>query len=74
MLRRFAPLRKRFAFVAGNDVLVSGADFAHNTGMPLKLYELVGTDPSRPFSPFCWRERLLDAFDGLARKSPSYYG
>jgi len=34
-------------------VLVSGADFAHNTHMPLKLYELVGTDASRPFSPFC---------------------
>ena len=26
--------------------------------MPLKLYELVGTDPSRPFSPFCWRTRM----------------
>jgi large subunit ribosomal protein L4 len=26
--------------------------------MSLKLYELVGTDPSRPFSPFCWRTRM----------------
>jgi glutathione S-transferase len=39
-------------------VLVSGVAFAHNTHMPLKLYELVGADPSRPFSPYCWRTRM----------------
>ena len=26
--------------------------------MSLKLFELVGTDESRPFSPFCWRTRM----------------
>jgi len=25
--------------------------------MSLKLYELVGADAGRPFSPFCWRTR-----------------
>jgi hypothetical protein len=23
---------------------------------------------------YAWRERLFDAFDGMARKSPSYHG
>ena len=34
---------------------------------PFKL--LMEDDPV-----YGWRERLLDAFDGLARKSPSYHG
>ena len=33
---------------------------------PFKL--LVEDDPV-----YAWRERLLDAFDGLARKSPGYH-
>lgn len=33
--------------------------------MALKLFELVGTDASRPFSPFCWRTRLALAHKGL---------
>ena len=37
--------------------------------MPLKLYELVGTDPSRPFSPFCWRTRMALAHKGLSAET-----
>jgi glutathione S-transferase len=37
--------------------------------MSLKLYELVGTDPSRPFSPYCWRTRMALAHKGLSAES-----
>ena len=37
--------------------------------MPLKLYELVGTEPSRPFSPFCWRTRMALAHKGLSAET-----
>jgi glutathione S-transferase len=37
--------------------------------MTLKLYELVGTDAARPFSPFCWRTRMALAHKGLPAKS-----
>src|ERR1700741_2651642 len=37
--------------------------------MTLKLYELVGTDAERPFSPFCWRTRMALAHKGLAADS-----
>jgi glutathione S-transferase len=37
--------------------------------MSLKLYELVGTDPKRPFSPFCWRTRMALAHKGLPAES-----
>jgi len=30
-----------------------------------KLYELVGIDETRPFSPYCWRTRLALAHKGL---------
>jgi len=33
--------------------------------MSLKLFELVGTDESRPFSPYCWRTRMALAHKGL---------
>jgi len=33
--------------------------------MTRKLFELVGTDPARPFSPYCWRIRLALAHKGL---------
>lgn len=33
--------------------------------MTRKLFELVGTDPSRRFSPYCWRTRLALAHKGL---------
>jgi glutathione S-transferase len=33
--------------------------------MSLKLFELVGTDEQRPFSPFCWRTRMALAHKGL---------
>ncbi|RJF67449.1 glutathione S-transferase family protein [Rhodopseudomonas palustris] len=33
--------------------------------MTLKLFDLVGTDPARPFSPFCWRTRMALAHKGL---------
>ncbi|WP_035655127.1 glutathione S-transferase family protein [Bradyrhizobium sp. STM 3809] len=37
--------------------------------MALKLFELVGTDPGRPFSPFCWRTRMALAHKGLTADS-----
>ncbi len=37
--------------------------------MNLKLFELVGTDTSRPFSPYCWRARLALAHKGLSADS-----
>src|SRR6202140_4330987 len=37
--------------------------------MPLKLFELVGTDEERPFSPFCWRTRMALAHKGLSAES-----
>jgi len=37
--------------------------------MPLKLYELAGTDAARPFSPFCWRTRMALAHKGLSADS-----
>ena len=35
----------------------------------LFLFELVGTDASRPFSPYCWRTRMALAHKGLAAES-----
>jgi len=35
----------------------------------LKLFELVGTDQARPFSPFCWRTRMALAHKGLTAES-----
>jgi glutathione S-transferase len=37
--------------------------------MTLKLFELVGTDIGRPFSPFCWRTRMALAHKGLSAES-----
>jgi glutathione S-transferase len=37
--------------------------------MPLKLFELVGTDQARPFSPYCWRTRMALAHKGLGAES-----
>lgn len=37
--------------------------------LSLKLFELVGTDASRPFSPYCWRTRMALAHKGLAAES-----
>jgi len=37
--------------------------------MSLKLFELVGTDAARPFSPYCWRTRMALAHKGLAAES-----
>jgi glutathione S-transferase len=37
--------------------------------MTLKLFELVGTDTTRPFSPFCWRTRMALAHKGLSAES-----
>ena len=42
---------------------------AQNVPMTLKLFELVGTDTARPFSPFCWRTRMALAHKGLAAKT-----
>ncbi|MBV8926824.1 MAG: glutathione S-transferase family protein [Bradyrhizobium sp.] len=33
--------------------------------MTLQLFELVGTDAGRPFSPYCWRTRMALAHKGL---------
>jgi glutathione S-transferase len=35
----------------------------------LKLFELVGTDDRRPFSPYCWRTRMALAHKGLEAAS-----
>src|SRR5260221_4203971 len=37
--------------------------------MTLKLFELVGADAGRPFSPFCWRTRMALAHKGLAAQT-----
>ena len=37
--------------------------------MSFKLFELVGTDDARPFSPFCWRTRMALAHKGLEAAS-----
>ena len=37
--------------------------------MTLKLFELVGADVGRPFSPFCWRTRMALAHKGLSAES-----
>ncbi len=37
--------------------------------MSLKLFELVGTDAARPFSPFCWRTRMALAHQGLSAET-----
>jgi glutathione S-transferase len=37
--------------------------------MTLKLFELVGTDAERPFSPYCWRTRMALAHKGLSADS-----
>jgi glutathione S-transferase len=37
--------------------------------MSLKLFELVGTDEGRPFSPFCWRTRMALAHKGLSAQT-----
>ena len=33
--------------------------------MARHLFELVGTDTDRPFSPYCWRTRMALAHKGL---------
>ncbi|RIY03540.1 glutathione S-transferase family protein [Aureimonas flava] len=33
--------------------------------MTIRLYDLVGSDPSRPFSPHCWKVRMALAHKGL---------
>lgn len=33
--------------------------------MPIKLYELVGADETRPFSPHCWKTRMCLAHKGI---------
>src|SRR6266853_1882838 len=37
--------------------------------MAIKLFELVGSDEARPFSPFCWRKRMALAHKGLSAQS-----
>lgn len=37
--------------------------------MSLKLFELVGQDAARPFSPYCWRTRMALAHKGLTAES-----
>ncbi|HWK65083.1 MAG TPA: glutathione S-transferase family protein [Rhizobiaceae bacterium] len=34
--------------------------------MPILFYDLVGSDPSRPFSPHCWKTAMSLAHKGLA--------
>lgn len=37
--------------------------------MALQLFELVGTEDDRPFSPYCWRTRMALAHKGLEATS-----
>src|SRR5271155_2525327 len=37
--------------------------------MALKLFELVGADATRPFSPYCWRTRMALAHKGLGAET-----
>ena len=37
--------------------------------MTLKLFELVGADAARPFSPYCWRTRMALAQKGLSAET-----
>lgn len=37
--------------------------------MALKLFELVGRDAARPFSPYCWRIRMALAHKGLSAET-----
>lgn len=37
--------------------------------MSILLYELVGSDPARPFSPHCWKAAMALAHKGLAYES-----
>lgn len=37
--------------------------------MTLKLFELVGLDAARPFSPYCWRTRMALAHKGLSAET-----
>jgi glutathione S-transferase len=53
----------------GNDELNDVHSFAEAISMSLKLFELVGTDETRPFSPFCWRTRMALAHKGLSAAS-----
>src|SRR3979409_1911056 len=43
--------------------------FAQDVDMAIKLFELVGADDARPFSPFCWRTRVALAHKGLSAQS-----
>jgi glutathione S-transferase len=50
-------------------VLARPRPFAQNAHMTLKLFELVGTDAARPFSPFCWRTRMALAHKGFSAQT-----
>ena len=50
----------------GND---DKGDARKGRSMTIKLYELVGTDETRPFSPYCWRTRMALAHKGLSAQS-----
>jgi len=61
---------KTQAFIGGNkpdyaDYIVFGGFQWARVVSPFRLLE-------EGDSVYAWRERLLDAFDGLARKSPGY--
>src|SRR6266700_2414894 len=43
----------------------SGNDDLRTASMTLKIYELVGSEETRPFSPYCWRTRMALAHKGL---------
>src|SRR6185437_13134820 len=47
----------------------SGDHLSNRSQMSLKLFELVGADASRPFSPFCWRTRMALAHKGLSAET-----
>jgi glutathione S-transferase len=52
------------ASLAAKGIERSGQD-TWEYDMPRQLYELVGRDPARRFSPYCWRIRMALAHKGL---------
>src|ERR1700676_1692748 len=54
---------------SGNDDRNHGRASVGDPPMSLKLFELVGTDAARPFSPFCWRTRMALAHKGLSAQT-----
>src|SRR6266436_8385104 len=65
LLRRYAPRNDGSNPVTSSHRRIRAGDFS----MAIKLFELVGIDEARPFSPYCWRTRMALAHKGLSAQS-----